>query len=93
MFQDFREKKGARTDMGHYTICYSYEHYWKLFHDEGSVDQIYLFPKHIWNYNIVEVFCDGTLYKNHPIFSAALQIWFIAYYVEMQSFRYTCKMP
>ena len=57
----------------------------KLFQDEGIIDQIYSFPKRIRSDNRMEDFCDGNLYKNHPIFSTdplALQI--IAYYDELE---------
>ena len=57
----------------------------RLFHDEGIVEQIYSFPKRIRNDNKMEDFCDGNLFKNHPIFSTdplALQI--IAYYDELE---------
>ena len=57
----------------------------KLFEDDGIVDQIYSFPKRILNDNMMEDFCDGNLYKTHPIFSTdplALQI--IAYYDELE---------
>ena len=56
----------------------------KLFQDKGIVDQIYSFPKRIRSDNRMK-FCDGNLYKNHPIFSTdplALQI--IAYYDELE---------
>ena len=57
----------------------------KLLRDPRVLDEIESLPQRIHNNELLEDFCDGTLFKEHPLFSCdpyALQI--IAYFDELE---------
>ena len=57
----------------------------KLLENEDIIDQIDTFPERIRNDGKIEDFCDGRVFKTHPLFSidkSALQI--VAYYDELE---------
>ena len=57
----------------------------KLLSDSTVLEQIDEFPQRIHNDELIEDYCDGVLFKQHPLFSPdphALQV--IAYFDELE---------
>ena len=57
----------------------------KLLRDQCVLDEIESLPQHMHNNELLEDFCNGTLFKMHPLFSGdphVLQI--IAYFDELE---------
>ncbi len=72
-----------RHDTYHYVPIFSTLR--KLLSDSTIAEEIERFPSRIRDGGLIEDFCDGSAYKNHPIFSKdpyALQI--IAYFDELE---------
>lgn len=57
----------------------------KLLSDTTIIDQIDTFASHVHTTGLIEDFCDGSVFSNHPLFSqdsSTLQI--VAYYDELE---------